>query len=140
LYAPNFGQLLNFTLEHTPYKALGGEANVRHLVDAFYDRMDLEPAFKVIRELHPADLSHSRDKFYKFMSGWLGGPQLYTAEYGHPQLRMRHMPFAIDSSARDQWMACMQIALDDCKVAAEMQTWLLAQLFKTADWMRNKPG
>ena len=70
-----------------PYERLGGEQGVRDLVDRFYDLMDTLPEAKQIRDLHPADLTESRDKLFKFLSGWLGGPSLYINEYGHPRLR-----------------------------------------------------
>ncbi|MFO0464897.1 MAG: group II truncated hemoglobin, partial [Burkholderiales bacterium] len=96
----------------TPYELLGGEATVRRLVDAFYDQMDEDPDFFGIRKLHPASLAASRDKLYMFLTGWLGGPPLYTSEFGHPRLRARHLPFAIGEAERDQWMACMAKALE----------------------------
>ncbi|MCA3060006.1 MAG: group II truncated hemoglobin, partial [Rhodocyclaceae bacterium] len=84
----------------SPYLLLGGEAAVRRLVDAFYDQMDEDPDFFGIRKLHPASLAASRDKLYMFLTGWLGGPPLYTSEFGHPRLRARHLPFAIGEAER----------------------------------------
>ena len=123
-----------------PYDLLGGDAAVRGLVDRFYDLMDEVPEFFVIRKLHPADLSGSRNKLYMFLSGWLGGPQLYTDKYGHPMLRARHLPFAIGLAERDAWLNCMKQAMQDCEVEAGLRMGLLDSLFKTADWMRNKEG
>jgi len=122
----------------TPYELIGGDAKVRALIDRFYDLMDTAPEYYVIRKLHPADLSGSRDKLYMFLSGWLGGPQLYTDKYGHPMLRARHLPFAIGVPERDAWIACMTQAMDGIIDDEKLRTWLLEQLFKTADWMRNK--
>ena len=124
----------------TPYEQLGGEAAVRALVDAFYDRMDLEEAFAGIRALHPAILDGSRDKLYWFLSGWLGGPQLYVERMGHPRLRARHLPFAIASTERDAWLACMRMAMDDVAVPPALKEALMNALFGTADWMRNREG
>ena len=67
--------------------------------------------FAGIRALHPETLDGSRDKLYWFLSGWMGGPSLYTAQFGHPRLRARHMPFAIGDAERDAWVACMRVAL-----------------------------
>jgi hemoglobin len=61
--------------------------------------------------MHPRDLTESRNKLFEFLSGWLGGPPLYMQRRGHPRLRARHMPFPIDTAARDQWMQCMEHAL-----------------------------
>ncbi len=119
---------------------IGGDAAVRALIDQFYDLMDSEPEYYVIRKLHPADLSGSRDKLYLFLSGWLGGPQLYTDKFGHPMLRARHLPFAIGIAERDAWMACMGQATQERIADDTLRAWLLQQLYKTADWMRNREG
>jgi hemoglobin len=119
---------------------LGGDDAVRALVDRFYDLMDSVPEYQVIRRLHPADLAGSRDKFYMFLSGWLGGPQLYAAKHGHPMLRARHLPFAIGLAERDAWLACMRQAMADCAIEPGLRMGLMDSLFKTADWMRNKEG
>jgi hemoglobin len=73
-----------------------------------------------------------------FLSGWLGGPQLYTEKYGHPMLRARHLPFAIGVNERDAWIACMRQAMESVIDDAKLRAWLEEQLFKTADWMRNQ--
>ncbi len=122
----------------TPYQMIGGEHQVRTLVDTFYDLMDAVPEYYVIRKLHPQDLASSREKLYMFLSGWLGGPPLYVEKYGHPMLRARHLPFAIGIAERDAWMACMGQAMQGLVADEKLREWLLAQLFKTADWMRNR--
>jgi hemoglobin len=122
-----------------PFELFGGETGVRKLVDAFYDRMDLEPEYADIRKLHPTSLDGSRDKLFWFLCGWLGGPNHYIERFGHPRLRARHLPFAIGVAERDAWLACMRQALLDCDTPEELGEWLLNQLFGTADWMRNQP-
>jgi len=124
----------------TPYDQLGGEAVVRGLVDAFYDQMDADPDVFGIRKLHPQSLAGSRDKLFMFLSGWLGGPPLYTDAFGHPRLRARHVPFSIGESERDQWLACMERAMESMAVEAGMRERLMASFANTADWMRNKQG
>lgn len=126
------------TAQATPFELFGGEPGVRALVDAFYDHMDLDEEFADIRKLHPETLDGSRDKLYWFLCGWLGGPSHYIERFGHPKLRMRHLPFAIGGAERDAWLACMRLALVDCAVDPKVAEWLMAQLFGTADWMRNK--
>lgn len=121
-----------------PYDLLGGETAVRKLIDRFYDLMDETPEYYVVRKLHPADLSGSREKLFMFLSGWLGGPPLYVEKHGHPMLRARHLPFSIGTAERDGWMACMKQAMEETGVDAGMREWLLNSLFGTADWMRNK--
>ena len=122
----------------TPYERVGGDAGVRALVDAFYDRMDLEEAFAGIRQLHPATLDGSRDKLYWYLSGWLGGPQHYVERFGHPRLRARHLPFAIAEAERDQWLACMRMAMHDVNLPDDVAIALIEAFFGTADWMRNQ--
>ena len=119
---------------------LGGEAVVRQLVDAFYDLMDLEPAYATIRTLHPTTLEGSRDKLFWFLSGWLGGPDLFVERFGHPRLKARHLPYAIGTEERNQWLACMLQAMQQVGIEEKMQERLLQSLFQTADWMRNKAG
>jgi hemoglobin len=122
----------------TPYEALGGEAAVRSLVDRFYDLMDLEPAFAGLRRLHPDNLDGSRDKLFWFLCGWLGGPALYEQRFGHPRLRARHLPYTIGIAERDQWMACMMMAMQDNAVEPALAERLTTSFFGTADWMRNR--
>jgi hemoglobin len=126
------------TPESSPYDLLGGDAAVRRIVGRFYDLMDETPEYYIIRKLHPESLDGSREKLYLFLSGWLGGPQLYVEKHGHPQLRARHLPFPIGTPERDAWLACMREALEQCEVAEPLQQFLMQSLSGTADWMRNR--
>ena len=125
--------------EQNLFEALGGESGVRTLVDAFYDRMEQEPAYALIRGLHPADMAGSRDKLYWFLCGWTGGPQHFQERFGHPRLKMRHFPFAIGVAERDQWLHCMAGALLQCRVDDALAATLMQHFAGTADWMRNRP-
>lgn len=124
----------------THYHRLGGELVIRRLVDRFYDLMDEDPDFYGIRKMHARDLTEARNKLFMFLSGWTGGPQLYMEKFGHPRLRQRHLPFAIGESERDQWMGCMQRAMDEVGVDDTLRQELTAAFWKTADFMRNKDG
>lgn len=121
------------------YDIIGGETGVRKLVDTFYDNMDRLPEAQEIRALHAKSLKASREKLFLFLSGWLGGPDLYIQKYGHPMLRRRHLPFPIGIKERDQWMLCMQKALADMQLPEEIEQRLVQAFFQTADHMRNKP-
>ncbi|KPF68911.1 hypothetical protein IP84_06760 [beta proteobacterium AAP99] len=121
----------------TAFELVGGEAKVRALVDRFYDLMDLEPQFTGIRALHPNTLDSSRDKLFWFLCGWLGGPNHYIERFGHPRLRARHLPFPIGESERDQWLACMGLAMQDEALPEPLQERLMQAFFGTADWMRS---
>jgi hemoglobin len=122
----------------TAFELVGGEARVRELIDRFYDLMDLEPELAALRALHPASLDGSRDKFFWFLCGWLGGPDHYISRFGHPRLRARHLPFAIGTSERDQWLRCMAWAMEDVGLAEPLRQRLLQSFFETADWMVNQ--
>ena len=117
---------------------MDGAIKIRALVEAFYDVMDTDPKAAPIRAMHAADLSSAREKLFMFLVGWTGGPQLYIERYGHPMLRKRHMPFAIDESARDQWMYCMIRAMHQQGMDDALMTKLAEQLYGVADFMRNQ--
>ena len=124
--------------EATPYTQMGGAAAVRRLVERFYDLLDREPTYAVVRRLHAPDLANARDKLYWYLSGWLGGPGLYVERFGHPMLRARHLPFAIGIAERDAWLACMTRAMRETEVPHALHEPLAAAFSKTADWMRNR--
>ncbi|MBL4638496.1 MAG: hemoglobin-like protein [Gammaproteobacteria bacterium] len=123
----------------TPYERIGGEEAVRRLCNTFYQIMSDTPQTQLIRELHPDNLQISEDKLFMFLSGWLGGPPLFTDKFGHPRLRSRHMPFAINIEERDQWLYCMAQALKIMDIEATFAEQLMASFVQTADFMRNQP-
>ena len=123
----------------TFFELLGGIEQVRALVERFYDVMDSDPQAASLRAMHPQQLAGSREKLFMFLAGWTGGPQLYIERYGHPKLRARHLPFAIDETARDQWMYCMVRAMHDIGVEEPVMTKLAEALWGVADFMRNQP-
>lgn len=118
------------------YNRLGGERAVRAIVDAFYDRIEAE--YPLLRDMLPANTTVTRMKLFKYLSGWLGGPQLYVEEYGHPRLRMRHIPFPIDDEGVRQWLQAMEAALDDAGVDAELADELMALFDPLAHHMANR--
>ena len=120
------------------YRRIGGEAGVRALVKRFYELMDALPEAHRIRQMHHISLQSSEEKLFQFLSGWMGGPQLYVQKYGHPRLRQRHLPFAIGDEERDQWMLCMIQALDETVADETLRQELRAALQKVADFMRNQ--
>ncbi len=120
------------------FEKLGGESGVRKLVDHFYDQMDALDEAREVRDLHPADLTDSRQKFFEFLCGWTGGPQLYVAKHGHPRLRARHMPFAIGDREAAQWMRCMVLALDETVDDQATRTFLADSFLRVAAHMRNQ--
>jgi hemoglobin len=124
----------------TPFEWIGGEEKVRAIVDRFYDLMDLEPGYRELREAHGTELERARQNLFWFLCGWLGGPQHYTDRFGHPRLRMRHLPFKIGIKERDQWVACMDQAMGEVGIDATLRARLRDSFGQTADWMRNTHG
>ncbi len=122
----------------TLYEQVGGATKLREMVERFYDLMELEVEFTGIRAMHPVPIDGSRDKLFWFLSGWMGGPDLYIEQFGHPRLRARHMSFSIGISERDQWLRCMAWAMQDVDIDEDVQLHLMNSFFQTADWMRNK--
>ncbi len=123
----------------THFEILGGAEGVRSLVDRFYDIMDTAPEAATIRALHAASLKVSRDKLFLFLTGWTGGPPVYVEKYGHPRLRMRHLPFSIGEVERDEWIWCMERALAEHDLADFDRDFLLDRFRALADHMRNRP-
>lgn len=123
----------------TPYEALGGAAGVRRLVDRFYDAMDELPQAWAARRLHPERLDGARESLFEFLSGWLGGPNLYVQKRGHPRLRMRHLPYAIGPAERDAWMLCMRTALLEQVSDERLRGALLQAFADLATHMINTP-
>ena len=124
----------------THYERIGGAEKVRALVERFYQLMDELPEAYGIRKLHARDLQGATEKLYKFLTGWMGGPQLYVEQYGHPMLRARHLPFPISSAERDQWLLCMNQALSEVVEDVALRQELSAAFAKVADHMRNRAG
>jgi hemoglobin len=126
----------------TLYDLLGGEPEathkIREIVEAFYDVMEMDEKAKTIRQMHPEDLTSSREKLFMFLTGWTGGPQLYIERYGHPFLRRRHLPFKIGEEERDQWIYCMTKGMLNLKMEEEKIKALLNALYPIADFMRNQ--
>ena len=121
------------------YEQMGGEAVIRQLTNTFYRIMDTLPEAQGIRKMHPQNLAGSEEKLFMFLSGWLGGPNLFIEKHGHPRMRARHLPFKIGKSERDQWMLCMVYAFDELKIGEPIRSELLHSLLNLADHMRNQP-
>ena len=122
----------------TPYELMGGEQTILSLVDRFYFYMDTLPEAEDIRKIHAQSLDSAKNKLFKFLSGWLGGPDLYIQEFGHPMLRKRHFPFAIGQSERDQWLGCMDKALAEVNMDAGLRDSIREALAQLASHMINQ--
>lgn len=123
--------------QQTPYQMLG-ETGVRRLADALYDAMNELPQAQPIRAMHGADLSEIKQKLFEYLSGWLGGPHLYQQKYGTICLHKPHSHYAIGEAERDQWLLCMQTALERIDASDELKQMLQEPLFRIADTMRTQ--
>jgi len=122
LVEPKFG------VKDASFKAAGGVEGIRKLVDDFYRIMDETGDASIIRRMHPADLTGSRDKLARFLCGWLGGPRLYTEKYGPISIPDVHARFGIGEAERDAWLACMERAVSRQAFSPEFANYLMAQL------------
>jgi hemoglobin len=122
------------------FERIGGLVVVDRLVEAFYARMESQPAARTIRAMHPTDLGPVKAVLKRYLAEWMGGPKLYSPEKGHPRLRQRHMGFPIGAAERDAWMACMEGALEEAVADAAARGEIREALARLADWMRNQAG
>jgi hemoglobin len=122
----------------TVYDAIGGEPTLTRLVDAFYAGVATDP---VLRAIYPEDdLGPAAERLRLFLIQYWGGPTTYSDTRGHPRLRMRHAPFAVNSTARDAWLRHMRLALDTLELPEEYDIVLWQYFTRAADSLRNTPG
>lgn len=122
----------------TVFDHLGGEEGIKTLVDRFYFYMDTRPDSQRIRKMHPADLTESKDKLWRFLVGRFGGPNLYVEKHGHPRLRGRHMPFPIGDAEALAWVTCMDLAMAEQVENVQLRTELMSFFSQVAQHMKNK--
>ena len=123
--------------EHEVYASLG-EEGFRRLVAAFYRRV---PDDEVLGPMYRGrDLAGAEQRLRGFLIYRFGGPAEYIEQRGHPRLRMRHAPFAVNQAARDHWLALMKTALDEAKIPAEPRTVLENFFNGTAEFLINRPS
>lgn len=123
----------------TPYQILG-EDGIRELTNAFYDIMDTLPEAAGLRAMHAKDLSPMKEKLAEYLTGWMGGPPLYADKYGTVCMTEPHEPYHIGPEERDQWLLCMNAALEDTGASDELKDMLRIPLFRVADAVRNREG
>lgn len=122
----------------TLYEAIGGEETIRKLVARFYDLMDSLPEAKNCRAIHPPSLDGSRDKLYDYLTGYMGGPQLYIEKYGHPRLRARHFAAPIGVAERDEWLLCFRMAMDETIAHPKLREIIWKPVEQLAHHMQNR--
>lgn len=117
------------------YDAVGGQQFFDQLVDRFYDGVADDP---VLRPLYPDDLGPSRQRLAGFLAQYWGGPPHYSAERGHPRLRMRHAPFEIGVAERDAWMSHMRASLASAEASDDIRVAMLDYFESAATHLINK--
>jgi hemoglobin len=124
--------------QQTFYEAVGGEETFRRLVRRFYEGVAEDPA---LRALYPEeDLGPAEERLRLFLMQYWGGPRTYSDNRGHPRLRMRHAPFAVDRAAHDAWLRHMRDAVDELSLAPEYERQLWDYMVYAAASMVNTPG
>lgn len=122
------------------FERIGGEPVIARLVDRFYAHMSERPDAQGIRAMHGVDLTDVKRVLVNYLVEWMGGPQRYSVERGHPRLRRKHLAFAIGPAERDAWMNCMRAALQEVVTDDTLRSQLENAFFKTADFIRNDQG
>ena len=121
--------------EEAIYERIGDDGFTR-LVRAFYERVPDDP---ILGAMYPKDdLAGAEARLRDFLVGRFGGPQRYVAQRGHPRLRMRHMPFAIDVAARNRWVENMDRALDEARLPEDVTSLLREFFHATATFLVNR--
>jgi hemoglobin len=124
-------------MEELDLYATIGEDGFRRLIAAFYRQV---PGDDVLGSMYPNhDLAGAEQRLRDFLIGRFGGPQRYIEQRGHPRLRMRHMPFAVNNAARERWMQLMTNALDEVKLPPEADTLLREFFHGVSAMLINRP-
>jgi hemoglobin len=125
----------------TLYAKLGGESGVSRLVERFYDIVESDPAGAPLVALHNIGhgIAHARQAQFEFLSGFLGGPQLYIEHHGHSNVRKMHEHLAVTTVERDSWIACMAKALAAHDLDNETRAALLQHFTRVANMLVNRP-
>lgn len=117
----------------TFYEELGA-STIHLLVTAFYEEVFHSP---VIHHLFQTDKEEVKRKQFLFLTQLLGGPSNYSTEFGHPKMRMRHLPHKIDETAKNEWLRCMKKAIDSLALTDELKNRLFQVFPPIASHMVN---
>lgn len=119
-----------------PYEEIGAE-KLSELIDLFYSKVAVHPD---LYPIFPDDLTETARKQKQFMTQYLGGPNLYSEEHGHPMMKARHMPFPITPLRAEAWLSCMSDAMDEVELDDQIREFFFKRLVLTAKHMVNKEG
>lgn len=127
---------LEYGVNDNSYNAAGGLAGLTKLADSFYGYMETLPEAKTIRDMHKPDLAESRKKLAYFLSGWLGGPKIYSETFGSIIIPKAHKHLDIGHSEVEAWILCMQRAVDEQPYKESFKVYLIEQLRVPAERIR----
>jgi hemoglobin len=120
------------------YEEIGGLETLRRIVARFYAGVAED---ELLRPMYPEeDLGPAEERFLHFLVQYWGGPTTYSDQRGHPRLRMRHAPFAVDLAARDRWLTHFRAALDEAGLTPEQDARFWDYITHAASFMVNTPG
>lgn len=120
------------------YDEIGGLETFRRIVARFYEGVADD---EVLRPMYPEeDLRDAEERFLLFLVQYWGGPSTYSESRGHPRLRMRHAPFAVNLDARDRWLSHFRAALDSVELSPEQDARFWAYVTHAANFMVNTAG
>jgi hemoglobin len=125
--------------ERTPYQILGADG-IRQLASIFYDIMDTLPEAAPLRAMHANELQPMKVKLAEYLTGWMGGPPLYAKKYDTVCMTTPHAHYHIGPAERDQWLLCMDKALEQTGASEDLVDMLKVPMFRIADAIRNKEG
>lgn len=120
----------------TPYEILGDDG-IKKLAHAFYDVMDELTEAEEIRAMHAENLDHVKRMLTAYLTGWMGGPPVYQAIKGTVCLTDPHEPFRIGPKERDQWLLCMDKALERIGASEDLKIMLKQPMYQVAETVRN---
>jgi hemoglobin len=125
-------------VDETDVFAAIGEEGFRRLIAAFYRQV---PGDEILGPMYPpGDLAGAEERLRDFLIGRFGGPQRYVERRGHPRLRMRHMPFAVNPAARQRWLELMANALDEARLPQDVEAYLREFFDGVSAMLVNRPG
>ena len=128
----------------TSFQAVGGVKGIAELVERFYQLMDSLPEAKALRAMHAEDLTVSKQKLAYFLSGWLGGPKLFTEHFGAISLPVAHSHLPVDELTKNSWLLCMEQALAQLQYPQDFRNYLMKKFQTPAESIRlmcaHKPG
>lgn len=122
------------------YDGIAGQEGLISLVNVFYDFVESTPEGRPVAKLHLRGhgIGHARIELVNFLSGFLGGPNLFAEKWGHSNVRHIHDHVTINQQASDSWMACMEMAMNKLEYDNELKQRLRENFLVIATLLINE--